>query len=194
MKLPSDYSRGFTLVEVMIGSTLGAAVMAAALSSFVFLSRNLSRQANYHSLEAQGREALTYLRRDLALAQTVKNGTTPTATAVTLVLPAGEVTYTYDSAALKLRRQADFGVNRDFSLLKGDFCSCTAFAFDYYTTTGGASTSPIEAGVNVPYSIKQIQVRFTVETPASFSAATRASYDTVSARYLIRNKQFPDGT
>ncbi len=158
MKRRFELCRGFTLVEVMIGSSLAAAVMAAVLSSFVFLSRNLARQANYHSLENKGREGLTYLRRDFALARAVKGGTAPTVSTLTLVLPAGDVTLTYDGAAGSLRRQATFGANRDFTLLASGYCSCTAFAFNYYTTTGG---SPGTGGVNVPYSVKQIQVRFT---------------------------------
>jgi prepilin-type N-terminal cleavage/methylation domain-containing protein len=190
----SQACRGFTLVELLIGATLSAALMAAVLSTFVFLGRNLTRLANYHSLEAKSREALTYLTQDLALAQAVKSGTAPTATTVTLVLPSGEVTYTYDTAALKLRRQATFGANRDFSLLTNDFCTCTAFAFDYYTTSGGAPTSQITTATNVPYSIKQIQVRFAVETPAGYSSLTHETYSAVSSRYLVRNRQLPDGT
>ena len=113
-------SRGFTLVEVLVSASLAAAVMAAVLSSFVFLGRNLTRLANYQALETKGREALTYLRHDLAVAAAVKPGTTPTASSVTLVLPAGEVTYTYDSTAGSLRRQAATGANPDFLLLKND--------------------------------------------------------------------------
>lgn len=193
MKRRLQSRRGFTLVEMLVSSTLASMVMAAVLSSFVFLGRNLTRLANYHSLETKGREALAYLGRDLASAQSVKSGTTPTGSTVTLVLPAGEVTYTYDSTNFKLRRQANFGASQDIFLLKNDNSACTAFAFDYYTMTGGAPTSQITTSVNVPYSIKQIQVRFTVQTPGGASPVTRASYDAVSARYLVRNRQLPDG-
>ncbi|HKB56722.1 MAG TPA: prepilin-type N-terminal cleavage/methylation domain-containing protein [Lacunisphaera sp.] len=180
---------GFTLVEVLVSMSLAAAVLAAVLSSFVFLGRNLARLANNQTLEAKGREALTYLRRDFALAEAVKTGTTPTASSVTLVLPAGEVTYTFDSAAGSLRRQSASGANPDFLLLKNDRCACTTFAFDYYTTTGGAPTSQLNASANVPYGIKQIQVRFVLETPGTQAAATRVTYEAVSSRFLLRNKQ-----
>jgi prepilin-type N-terminal cleavage/methylation domain-containing protein len=187
-------SAGFTMPELLIGSTLASMIMAAVLSSFIFLGRNLTRLANYHSLESKGREALTYLSRDLVLAQGVKRGTTPTDTSLTLVLPGGEVTYTYDSAAAKLRRQANFGATQDISLLKNDTASCTAFRFDYYTMTGGSPASQVTPSVYVPYSIKQIQVRFTVETPAGPTSGTHTSYDAVSARYVLRNKQLADGS
>lgn len=185
---------GFTLVEVLISSALAAVLMAAVLSSFVFLGRSLTRLANRQTLEAKGRQALTYLRADFALAQAVKSGTTPTSSSVTLTLPAGEITYTYDSTAQRLRRQANFGPNPDLSLLQNDTCVCTAFAFSYYTTTNGTPTSQVTAGVEVPYSIKQIQVNFTLQTPGTASPATQSTYDVVSSRFLIRNKQAPDGT
>jgi len=185
---------GFTLVEVLIGSTLAAAVMAAVLTSFIFLGRSLARLANYQTLEAKGRQALTYLRSDFAQAESVKTGTTPTASGVTLVLPAGEITYTYDSTAQSLRRQATFGPNPDLRLLQNDYCSCTSFSFDYFTTSNGSPASQVTPTVNVPYSIKQIQVRFTLQTPGTASPSTRATSQVVSSRFLFRNRASPDGT
>ena len=190
----SPLRAGFTLVEVLVASTLAAAVMAAVLATFVFLGRNLTRLANYQTLEAKGRQALIYLRQDFALAQAVKTGTTPTGSTVTLVLPAGEVTYAYDGTNYRLRRQANFGPNPDFYLLQNDYCTCTTFAFSYYTTTSGTPIDQISGSANVPYSIKQIEVRFIIQTPGTSSAATRATYEIVSSRLLIRNKQLPAGS
>ncbi len=187
-------SRGFTLVEMLVSMSLAATILAAVLSSFVFLGRNLTRLANYQTLETKGREALAYLRRDLAVAEAVKSGTTPTASSVTLVLPAGEITYTYDSAAGSLHRQATTGANQDFLLLKNDRCTCTTFAFDYQTVTGGAPTSQLDASSNVPYGIKQIQVHFVLATPGTQADATRTTYAAASARFLLRNKQLATGS
>jgi prepilin-type N-terminal cleavage/methylation domain-containing protein len=187
-------SRGFTLVEVLVSTSLAAMVLAAVLSSFVFLGRNLTRLANYQALETKGREALAYLRHDLAVAEAVKSGTTPTASSVTLVLPASEVTYTYDSTAGSLRRQSAAGVNPDFLLLKNDYCTCTTFAFDYQTVTGGAPTSQLNASSNVPYGIKQIMVSFVLATPGTAATTTRVTYTAVSARFLLRNTQLVTGS
>jgi prepilin-type N-terminal cleavage/methylation domain-containing protein len=191
MKRRSRSVRGFTLVEVLVSVTLGALMMAAVLSSYVFLGRNLTRLANYQTLEAKGREALTYLRRDFALALTVKAGTSPTSSTVTLVLPAGEVTYTY--AASTLTRMANFGANPTITLLNNAYCTCTAFSFNYYTTTGGSPLDQVTSSVNVPYSIKQIQVAFTLQTPSVHSVQTRATYQVASANFLLRNKPLPTG-
>jgi type II secretory pathway pseudopilin PulG len=186
--------RAFTITEVLIATSMAAILMAAVLSSFVFIGRNLARLASYQALEGEARKALAYLRQDLALAKTVKNGTSPTTETVTLVLPAGEVTYTYDSSARRLRRQATFGANTDFTLLRNGGCECTSFAFGYFTTTDGAPTDQAAPTTLVPYSIKQISVGFVVETPATVMTGTRTRFEAASARYFIRNRGLSDGT
>lgn len=192
MRRPAGSPHGFTLVEVLISSTLGAMLMAAVLSSYLFLGRSLTRQANYQTLEAKGREALTYLRRDFALAQAVKTGTNPTSSTVTLALPAGEVTYAF--AANALTRTANFGANPTITLLNNAYCTCTVFTFNYYTTTGGSPLDQNTSSVNEPLSIKQIKVGFTLQTPSAYSIQTRATYQTVSAPFLLRNRQLPTGS
>jgi hypothetical protein len=187
-------SAGFTITEVMVSSTLAAIVMAAVLSSFVFIARNLARLSSYQALEAESRIALGYLRRDFAFARGVKTSTAPTASSVTLSLPGGDVTYTYDSAAGTLRRQATFGTVLDRILLHTTSCECTQFSFSYYTMTDGSPTDQVAPTTFVPYSIKQIQVRFVVESPPSWTAQSRTRYEAASSRFLIRNKVAPDGT
>lgn len=184
---------GFTLVEVLIGSTLAAIVLAGVLTSFVFLGRSLTRLANYQMLEARSREALTYLHDDFTVATAVSNGSTPTSTSLTLSLPAGTVTYTYDATAKSLRRQATFGASQDLTLLQNDHCNCIAFGFTYYSGTNGSVNSQINSSVNVPYSIKQVQVNFTLQNPATASTGAQARFDMVSPRFQLRNKPPPDG-
>jgi prepilin-type N-terminal cleavage/methylation domain-containing protein len=184
-------ARGFTLVELLVSSTLAALIMASVLSSYIFLGRSLARLANHQALEAKGRAALTQMRGDFTLARAVKSGTTPTSTSLTLTLPSGEVTYTYDSSSGKLSRQATTGVATNLTLLSNAQATCTSFAFDYYTTSGG---SPAVSGTNVPYSIKQIQVRFTLATPTGHDANTRVTLGVVSPRFLLRNRLAATGS
>jgi prepilin-type N-terminal cleavage/methylation domain-containing protein len=187
-------SRGFTLVEILVASTLGAIVMAALLSCFVFLARNFTRLANNQALEQQARVALARLQADLNQAKAIKAGTTPTETSVTLVLPAGDVTYTFDAANERLRRQATFGTAPDITLLNSALCRCTDFRFRYYTGSLGAPVDQLNPASNVPYSIKRIQAGFSLETPSAQSPETRVAYDVVSAHFQIRQKQAPDGS
>jgi prepilin-type N-terminal cleavage/methylation domain-containing protein len=186
--------QGFTLVEVMIGAALGGVIMAAVLSTYTYMARNLARLASYQTLEAESRKALSYLSRDLSLAQGVKTGTTPTTSAVTLTLPSGDVSYTYNSSSHTLTRQATFGVSPSLTFLHNDSCQCTTFTFRYYTSSDGAPTNQLTPSAYVPYSIKQIQVSYTVESPSGWSVLTRTRYEGASARYVFRNRGAPDGT
>lgn len=183
----------FTLVEVLIAATVGALVMSAMLSSFVFLARNFTRLAHHQALEQQARQALAVIQADLAQARAVKPGTSPTATAVTLELPGGDVTYTYDAAGSRLRRQATFGPLTDRTLLNNTSCRCSAFAFNYYTSSQGSPVDQLTPTAYVPYSIKLLQVQFSLETPSTQSPETRMNYDVVSSRFQIRQRQAPDG-
>lgn len=193
MSNPRHRRRGFTLVELLIGTSLAALAMVALLSGFLFLARNFTRLSHILALENSSRTALAYLRADLSQARAVKSGTPATADSVTLVLPAGEVTYTYDSGAGRLLRQAGFGGQTEIELLNAANFRCTAFAFTYYTGTGGSPADQLAPGTNNAYSIKQLQVSFELETPASESAQTSMRYETVSARLNLRNKGMPDG-
>lgn len=58
-------SHGFTLVELLIGATLAAALMAAVLSSYLFLGRQLTRLAHQQTLETQARRTLGLFTQDV---------------------------------------------------------------------------------------------------------------------------------
>lgn len=194
MNRRSPSSAGFTLVELLISSTVAGFVLAAVLSAYIFIGRNLARLSSYQSLENESRKALAYLSRDLMLARSVKSGTSPTESGVTLVLPAGEVTYSFDSTLKKLRRQTTFGSSPDLSFLRNDACECTSFRFRYFTGSDGAPTDQTAPSSYVPYSIKQIQVGFVLESPASWTAQMRTRFEMASSHFVIRNRGAPDGT
>lgn len=194
MRAAHSTRRGFTLVEVMVGASIAGLLLAAILSTYNFLGRSLARLTSFQALESESRKALTYFSRDLRLAQKVKNGTTPTSSSVTLVLPSGDVTYSFDSTTGSLRRVATFGASRDLTLLRTNSCQCSAFEFLYFTISDGAPVDQSAPSSNVPYSIKQIQVKYTLESPSSWSVWTRTRYEAVSARYLLQNRGLPDGT
>jgi len=64
----SSSRAGFTLVELLIGATLSAAIMAAVLSSYIYLGRGLARLANQQTLESEGRRTLAYFTQDVQTA------------------------------------------------------------------------------------------------------------------------------
>lgn len=99
--------RGFTLVEVLVGATLSAVVLAAVLSSYIYMGRGLARLANQQTLEAEGRRTLALFARDVRMANTlVTVSTSPSSPAANrvdldLTLPTdpstNTVTYYYNN-------------------------------------------------------------------------------------------------
>lgn len=178
----------------MIGSAVASILMAGLLSTYTFLGRNLARLASYQALESESRKAMSYLSRDFVFAQSAKTGTSPTDSSVTLVLPAGEVTYTFDSATKTLRRQATFGASPDLTFLHNSNCECASFEFRYYTLGDGTAADQLTPALRVPYSIKRIQVRYALQSPSTWSAMNRTRYEAASARYSFHNPGTPDGT
>ena len=52
----------FTLVEVLIGSSLAAIVLAAVLTGFLYLGRSMARLANYQTLGYLVRDRMVLLQ------------------------------------------------------------------------------------------------------------------------------------
>src|SRR5947208_13205385 len=62
---------GFTLVEVLIASTLSTLVLAGVLSAFLFLVRTGFRSSSYSEMEAQLRRGLDTFAQDTRSASDV---------------------------------------------------------------------------------------------------------------------------
>lgn len=94
-------SNGFTLVEVLVGATLSAAVMAAVLSSYIYMARGLGRLANQQTLEMEGRRTLAFFARDVRMASDLTDTANLGATRVSLTVPTATgtntITYYYNN-------------------------------------------------------------------------------------------------
>lgn len=96
---------GFTLVEVLVGATLSAAVMAAVLSSYIYMGRGLGRLANQQTLEMEGRRTLALFARDVRMTSSLvtvsTSPTSPAANRVDLTVPTASgtntITYYYNN-------------------------------------------------------------------------------------------------
>ena len=64
-------NRGFTLIELMIATTLGAIISIGVISSLTYLGRNLLRTSNITSLMSAASTASATLQRDVAMASKV---------------------------------------------------------------------------------------------------------------------------
>lgn len=184
-------TRGFTLVELLVGATLSAAVMAAVLSSYVYLAKNLVRLSNQQTLETEARRTLAYFARDVQMATGIDTTgvspkVLPTATALTLNLPSpgttasNYVTYSYNSAAGTLTRTPGIGTAQ--ILLRN--ITSGGLTFNYYDTSG----NPYTTYVNYLSGIKQLMLRFSTQTGNTSNGTRTLVYQAASNRLIVRNK------
>lgn len=168
-------ARGFTLVELLVGLSLGTIVMAGIMAAYLFLGRNLTRLINTQEQGVKSRRVLQLFTNDASSASGL---TTATDTLVTMTVPSlgTSVTYAYTAGSDgtgTLTRAV--GAGAPTTLLD----KLTAFDFNYYTESGVATTS-------LP-SIKSVEFSFTTAVGTALSG-TRTSITTVSPRVILRNK------
>ncbi len=168
---------GFTLVEVMIGASLAAFILAGVLSSFLFLGRSGQNLRNYVDLESQARKALEIFAEDTRQASAVSWG--ENGTSVTLTVNSQLIQYAYASGTL-VRRTSTSTTN----LITG----IRSFTFLAYTITGAqiSDFSTATARVTANNSTKQIQI--SLSASRANSTVTTATDIVLSARYILRNK------
>lgn len=164
---------GLTLVEVMVAMTLLGLLIAAVLSSFIFIVRGERSLANYTTMNAEARGMLELLGRD---AKSAVNVTNFTATSLTLLVPVNtagataEVTYEFDAATDSLVRES----GGTTTTLVADV---SEFAFRYLNSNNTVTTSLAE--------LKQVQLSLRIMR--SVSRAATSQY-VISAQYTLRAK------
>ena len=172
-------SRGFTLVEVMVASTLGTLVLAGILTTFLMLGRSGANVANYSMMEAESRRGLEELSQDLRMAKEI---TWNAAESVTLTVPdnytatGNRVTYAFDSTSKEFYRMPGTASDTNpKTVLVRSAASCTFARFD---RQNNATTNPS--------SIKRLQLTLVVRRKSQTVAS--ASNTIFSASYILRNR------
>jgi prepilin-type N-terminal cleavage/methylation domain-containing protein len=172
--------RGFSLVEVMVATTLSAIIMAGVMSTFLMLGRSGANIANYNMMESQSRRALEEFSQDIRMASAVIWNST---TSVTLTVPgnytptAGVVTYFYDASAktfCRTPRDSTSAAGTQNALIN----NIVTFNFARYDRINNPAT--------LDTTTKRIQFSMTART--STRTAAGASNVILSASYILRNK------
>lgn len=179
-------SAGFTLVEVMIASTLGTMVLAGVMSSFLLIGRSSQRLYYYNGMEAESRRTLEEFAQDVRMAS---NSVYNSATSITLTVPdnytanSNLVTYAFGSATLNgttytncfYRRPGNATSTAAPTILMQNVTNCVFLRYD---VLGAATTSdPLT---------KRIELSLLVSNTRNTLVA--ATDNIVSATYLLRNK------
>lgn len=203
--------RAFTLVELLVGATLSAAVMAAVLSSYIYLGRSLARLANQQTLETEGRRTLGYFAQDVQSASGLTDTVNLSDTRVSLLVPTAAgtstITYYYNSttapvtvtingtsvsmAATSLTRCVYNGSSvSSLTLLRNitDNNSSTPkdLVLRFYDASGNEYTSYTDylAG------IKQLSLQFSTQLGNSGNGTRTLVYQAASNRLILRNRGF----
>lgn len=184
----------FTLVEVMVASTIASFVLAGILSSFLFLGRSGANLANYATMEQEARKGLDRFSQDVRMS---KNITWTSSSSVTLTVPhttggvSDTVTYSWDTSTASstyhcfIRNGPDpvtapiTGATVGASATTVLIHNVTSFEFDRWMI-GSTGEATNDVGT------KQLQIRLTVTKTATTAVA--ASNLVVSARFILRNK------
>lgn len=173
----------------MIASTLSAFVLAAVMSTFVFLGRTGFRTGALSELETEVRRGLETFAEEARLARDVRWNS---AQSVTLMLPTGSpattVTYAYDSDARSATYRAFYRVVGDASstqprtaLIRNLASDFTFKRYKLETAAGGDNTAANDTET------KQLQIVLQAERTTGAIASTNQSI--TSSRYILRNKR-----
>jgi len=94
-------SSGFTLIEMLVGVSLGLLILAGVGSVYIFSAKSFISMSNYSDLSSKNRHASDIVSRDIRAALNVAS-----ATSNQLVLHSrgGDITYAFDPLAKTLSR------------------------------------------------------------------------------------------
>ena len=177
---------GFTLVELMIGSSLGAFILAAVLSTFLFMGRSGANLQNYNDMEAQARKALEYFAEDTRQASGVTWGTDDKT--VSLTVGINTITYQYNASARRFARQEVVTATSAVVSTRVLVTGITTFAFTAYNISGSnvpISTTAERTAANG--TTKQLQI--SLESSRTNTTVVAATNTVLSARFVLRNKR-----
>jgi prepilin-type N-terminal cleavage/methylation domain-containing protein len=177
---------GFTLVEVLMASTLSAIILAGTLTAFLMLLRSGIRMSNYSVMESQTRRAFEQFGVDARMANGYASTfTNNVITSCTLTIPSQDlstitqITYGFDNSN---------SANGKFFSVPGNDPTATTGRIDLVQYVQSMTFNRYDsAGTLIPASttsdsgIKHLQVSISV---------SRSTLGVVAATQVIRSSSF----
>ena len=153
----SKTKRGFTLVEMMVALTVGAAVTIMILASFGSLSTSLKATENYRDMHHDVRHAMDIMRQDITRGSGVSACVSSNRLAMTTEAPStGTISVDYILSSNRLLRAEDSGPS--VALATG----VDKVTFTLYDALGAITADPASAYfVGVKMEMKKQGVRDT---------------------------------
>jgi len=164
----------------MVGALISATILAAVMSTFLFVLRSGANVGNYSDMEAQARKALEFFAEDVRQASAI---TWNTDVNITLVVNSANISYYYDSGTGKFFRQV--GTGTPSALITG--VSAGTFSFKAFTISG--TQLPLATAANrVTASVSTKQLQISLESSRKTQTVVAATNSVLSARFILRNK------
>lgn len=189
---PEPGRGGFTLVEILISTTLAGVVLVAVLSAVLMINRSGYLLNNYIEMEKQARNALETFAIDARMTESVTwtRKSDGTLIGITLTPPdTNSVTYSYDASAGVLNRTEN-ATGKTRTLVSG-IQSLSFTAYKYSEASGLAAINPdisVTGDNLLKNDTKMVQISLSaIRRRSSLADATN---NVVSARYVLRNKPF----
>lgn len=174
----------FSLVEIIIGSSIGSFILAGVLASFLMLTKSGMSLQNYSASETEIRRAIEDFAQDVRMASAI---TWNSASSITLTVPnnytstSNQVTYAWDSSTSGATAQTFYRMpgTASSTLARTTYVrNVSNLAFARYNRLGNAAANETET--------KRIQITLTVRKASTGLVATTTTL--VSASYTLRNK------
>lgn len=203
---------GFTLVELLVGATLSAAILLAVLSSYLYLGRNLGRLVNQQTLETEARRTLGYFAQDVKKAAGLTDTANLSAFRFSLMVPNGTgatdaVTYYYNSDLTDPVVVSISGTNVTMPAASLTRCvyngtTVTSLTMLHYITDGdtdeadndlrfryySASGTEYTSYTDYLHGIKQLSLEFSTQTGVALNGTQTPLHRVASGSLVLRNR------
>jgi len=191
----------FTLVELMCSVALSATILAAVLTSFLFLGRSGANISNYNAMETQARRSLEVFAQDTRQASSI---TWVSGNQVSLIVNSVAIVYTYNASTFTRFDSSQptvagrnplvlvSGITAPVARTSDADTKCTPF-FRAYDITG-AQIKALEyanpsAATLLAASKSTKQLQISMEAQRTSQTVTTATNLVLSARFILRNKR-----
>lgn len=172
-------SRGMTLAETLVGTAVGALILAGVVTTYIISVRGFSAVSNYNQIHGDGRIAVTYFAKDIRAVSSIASFSNPSNITVTIPtafnasgVATNTATVTYSTSAGALYRYDSRTGKTD--MLATNISQLTFTLFDTANSTNGVTLSTAK-GIQA-----DIKLRKTIGSRAQ-------TEDYLSARYDMRN-------
>ena len=170
---------GFTLVEALIASSIGALILGAITTTYIISLRGLTSISNYVEIHSDGRTAIDYFARDMRAANNLASFTASSYLRVTVptnvtnsgsITATKTITYQFNNGGFY---RTDYGLGKT-SLLATNITSVLFTLYDRAGSTNGVIAATAK-GIQIDIKLRKM------------NGSRTNSEDYLSARLIMRN-------